>query len=736
MGKYPIKPAARMITTIGRDLIKDIPASIVELVKNSYDADAENVEIIFSKYLEGKDYRISIEISDDGHGMDFSTITNTWLVPATANKLHLKESRYKKRKLQGRKGIGRYAVAILGNYLQLETVHNNEKTIVYIDWNEFESKEYLEEVSVEVETEKVNQPNGTILRIIGEQNYFEVWSEKELNKLIKELRKLLSPFQGDATNDKFEINLITKDFIEDSSKFNNYSTIIEPLPIVGMFNYRLFGNISEEGIAKLFYENNSLKVSQIEEIEPFKIELKFEDEKYCGPIELDLRVFDLDIPSVDSLRQKLSHTSDITFTRREITNELKEIVGVGIYRGGFRIRPHGDKGFDWLGLDGRRVQNPSMRIGFNQMIGYISIQSEEVSNLEEKSARDGLKENPYYEGLIQQVIHSLMKLEERRFDFRRRLDQSKEKNIYQKMESLFDFSDFQNSINKSIDIKFDEVSKGKNQNEVKQEFIEEINKKIIDIQKEKEKEYEEIKQIIALYQGQATLGSITTTVLHEGRKHTSWFSNTLPRVVEWLNEYKEESSNELLIKSIDRLKKANDETNSLLELFDKLDPLTITKKGKVKKINIAQIIDHVENVFRNELISNSIRIIKEFEVDNIIWKGYENDIRIVFTNLVENSIYWLKRDIENKDRYIKFSVEYTGSSIEIDIIDNGPGIEKSFIENNTIFTPGFSAKESGTGLGLAISGEAIRRNNGSLIALYSDEGAHFRIELGGKEVEY
>lgn len=734
MGKFPIKPAARMITTIGKDLIKDIPASIVELVKNSYDADAENVEINFSKYIEGNEYRISIEISDDGHGMDSSTITNTWLVPATPNKVKLKESRDKKRVLQGKKGIGRYAVAILGNYLQLETIYNNEKTIAYINWDEFEEKEYLEDVLIEVETEKVNQPNGTILRIIGEQKYFEVWSEKELNKLIKELRKLLSPFQGDTSNDKFEIKLNTSNFI-DSDKFYNYSTIIEPLPIVGMYNYRLHGKITEQGIAYLNYENNSLKVSQFEVIDPFKIELDVDDEKYCGPIELDLRVFDLDTPSLESLRQKLTNNSDITFNRREITKELKEIVGVGIYRGGFRIRPHGDKGFDWLGLDSRRVQNPSMRIGFDQMIGFISIQSEEISNLEEKSARDGLKENPYYEGLIKQIISSLKKLEEKRFDFRRNLDKTKKKTIYQKMESLFDFSEFQNSISKSIDSKFEEVSRGKNKKEVKEEFFKEINKKLEDITKEKEKEYEEIKQIIALYQGQATLGSITTTVLHEGRKHTSWFSNTLPRVVEWLKEYKEESSLELLDDSIDRLNKADEETNSLLELFDKLDPLTITKKGRVKKINLSQIIEHVESVFRNDLNSNKIKVIKDFE-GNPIWDGYENDFRIVFTNLVENSIYWLKSDVENKARYIKFSTEYVDDFLTIDIVDNGPGIEKSFIENNTIFTPGFSAKESGTGLGLAISGEAIRRNKGNLKALYSEEGAHFRIELGGKEVEY
>ncbi|MEH6930620.1 hypothetical protein, partial [Priestia megaterium] len=314
--------------------------------------------------------------------------------------------------------------------------------------------------------------------------------------------------------------------------YNNYETIIEPLPIIEMYNYRLFGHITDQGIAHLNFENNSLDVKQEEVIDPFKVDLDPQKEKYCGEVNIDLRVFDLDTASLESLQQKLTKTVDLTFNRREVTSRLKELTGVGIYRGGFRIRPHGDKGFDWLALDSRRVQNPSMRIGVDQLIGFVSIQSEEASKLEEKSARDGLKENAYFEGLSKQVIAALKELEEKRYNFRRSMDQTKKKTIYQKMEDLFDFSTFQNEISKSIERKFDEVSKGKNKGEATEEFFKVFNKSLDEIKKEKEKEYEEIKQIIALYQGQATLGSITTVVLHEGRKHTSWFSNTLPRTLE------------------------------------------------------------------------------------------------------------------------------------------------------------------------------------------------------------
>ena len=42
-----IRPAGRHILTIGRDLIKDNQAAIIELVKNAYDADATKVDIFF-----------------------------------------------------------------------------------------------------------------------------------------------------------------------------------------------------------------------------------------------------------------------------------------------------------------------------------------------------------------------------------------------------------------------------------------------------------------------------------------------------------------------------------------------------------------------------------------------------------------------------------------------------------------------------------------------------------------
>jgi HSP90 family molecular chaperone len=118
-GTYKIRPAGRHILTIGRDLIQDCYAAVVELVKNAYDADSPEVNIIFQAKPDSSGY--SIIISDRGHGMSRDTVIHKWMVPSTRDKLDRRVSP-SGRIMQGRKGVGRYAASILGSDLLLETV--------------------------------------------------------------------------------------------------------------------------------------------------------------------------------------------------------------------------------------------------------------------------------------------------------------------------------------------------------------------------------------------------------------------------------------------------------------------------------------------------------------------------------------------------------------------------------------------------------------------------------------
>jgi len=84
---YSIRPSARLIKTIGEDLIGDANAALMELIKNSYDADASFVKIILEYKNENEEEVLSIKVIDNGHGMEFDTVINKWLVPATDDKL-------------------------------------------------------------------------------------------------------------------------------------------------------------------------------------------------------------------------------------------------------------------------------------------------------------------------------------------------------------------------------------------------------------------------------------------------------------------------------------------------------------------------------------------------------------------------------------------------------------------------------------------------------------------------
>ena len=93
---------------------------------------------------------------------------------------------------------------------------------------------------------------------------------------------------------------------------------------------------------------------------------------------------------------------------REARKLLDSISGVAIYREGFRVRPYGDSENDWLTLDAKRVQNPTMKIGRNQIAGIIMVDDEESSHLIERSSREGLEENGSFRRL-QSLIGSLLR---------------------------------------------------------------------------------------------------------------------------------------------------------------------------------------------------------------------------------------------------------------------------------------------------------------------------------------
>lgn len=84
MKKLQFKTNSRHISQLGRELVTDFVTALVELIKNSYDADAYGVKIILDKPNTPQS---RIVLIDTGTGMTQSDFENKWMVIGTNNKI-------------------------------------------------------------------------------------------------------------------------------------------------------------------------------------------------------------------------------------------------------------------------------------------------------------------------------------------------------------------------------------------------------------------------------------------------------------------------------------------------------------------------------------------------------------------------------------------------------------------------------------------------------------------------
>lgn len=125
---------------IGRELITDDFIAVFELVKNSFDANARNVEIVFNRLNSETP---SIVIKDDGEGMDENDLKSKWLFVAYSAKRLEQDYRDKiksGRVYAGAKGIGRFSCDRLGKSLKLITRKRGQDIcyVLDVDWSRFE----------------------------------------------------------------------------------------------------------------------------------------------------------------------------------------------------------------------------------------------------------------------------------------------------------------------------------------------------------------------------------------------------------------------------------------------------------------------------------------------------------------------------------------------------------------------------------------------------------------------
>ena len=315
-----LKPRARLIRTIGDKLISGPEAAIIELVKNAYDADSPSVEITI--YPPSLDDSGKITIRDFGHGMTYKNILNDWLEPATDTKTKNSLSKSGNRIVLGAKGVGRFASARLGKTISLTSVAKlddaYQKSSLKLDWGIFESNTYLDDIDIDIDKTELKSADNTGVTI-QITDLSTIWDKKKVQKLIRELRRLATPQTDQST--QFDIHLDLQHFTENNPEpynFNgqqlllesnstgdvveesqtNNETLITPYRISKESDYHLVGAFDPDGkftgtFTIVRGDNQPIQLNL--DAPPLEI-----GELSCGPIRVDLKLYDLEKDSANS----------------------------------------------------------------------------------------------------------------------------------------------------------------------------------------------------------------------------------------------------------------------------------------------------------------------------------------------------------------------------------------------------------------------------------------------------
>lgn len=662
-GSAPFKPRARLLVLLGEQLITNEIIAIVELVKNSYDADATQVEVILKDVTDIEEGRILIK--DNGTGMSIDTILNVWLEPGTEYRKRQREkgerSKKFKRPFLGEKGVGRFAAHKLGTLINVITRTEGDplETLVEVDWTRFEKDVYLDEVPIYWERRNprvfLGKGHGTQIEI---DKLRTTWTEEMALTLGQKLMALQSPFRERMG---FGINLKTPDFPSVSKKIRPIEEILENAI------YSLKGKVNEKGvlIGEYRFRYPALKLDRVN---PISEDIKGLGEAICGPFEVRCHVWDLDPTTLKE-----------TVTRRTYRDHIQPHTGIRLYRDGFRVWPFGELGDDWLGLDARRVNNPTKCLSNNQIIGIVEISAIENPHLRDKTDREGLIDNRYFQDFKSLVLSSLNILE-----IERRKDKKKVDLLHEKKA-------------KRIDITIEAIDNLREKTK-KRDHFELYRRDLNDIETAYRNEVTNTLEPLIVSAG---IGVAYMMPAHE-------LSMTVKDLEEIIRS---------LILDLRRVGVGGEIAEKpprMLELTgmmsDVAEGALELSRRKPETFTLRSTAEAAVYVKKPELRKENISI-KVLEKEKISLRGVKNLILASVLNLIDNSIYWLGKTAEDKKIQIIIDRDID-SSPRIIVSDNGLGIRREDL--SYLGEAFFTRKPYGTGLGLYITRKAMQANDGEL----------------------
>lgn len=447
--RFDINP--HIIRQLGAELISDQVTALMELIKNSYDADASYVKIEINTsdqcnipdlyYPEHNGY---ILIEDNGFGMDKETILKSWLIISYSNKRAVNGEKPKTphgRTPLGSKGLGRLSTQRLANCCEIYTKRTNTAPFhVGFKWSDFDEVERLGEVDVKFQETNFVGDSGTKMYLLDLIDS-DCWRGERLERLKGALCQMIAPYKElkpfniylSVNNEIIDIsqeigkleqlNICDINFNYSSGVMNvqmdiqirkligndyaSYQTLI--LPDNGKrFEEYLFND--KKGRGRSFRHSN--RGYWLESV--FSFDLKslysktdlYSDNNIEDPGDFFGRIQEFYLGVQD---KEGDWWNDLYKDFKEYKSFVQSQTGIKIYRNGFAVIPYGIDSNDWL-LLGQDQTGGSSYYGLRpgNVIGYVAIDEARNKGLIDKTDREGLIENAPYRNfykLIKTVVN-------------------------------------------------------------------------------------------------------------------------------------------------------------------------------------------------------------------------------------------------------------------------------------------------------------------------------------------
>lgn len=314
---------SQLLAELGERLIATPQTALGELIKNAYDADATRVNIWLSD-----DKPKTLNVQDNGNGMSEDEFRTAWMRIASSHKAEEERSRVFKRPLTGSKGVGRFAVRLLGDSLSLETSDGDEGLRAEFPWKEFEAGAGIESTPITYETEQDEVSKGTWLRIGGLRH---AWNHDMLAAVSGEVLQLQTPY---------------------------YVALRHTQRVRGEADFKVFfappgkEDEREDPTAEIFERaaitlHLEVKKREVEFVYSFRSGRKPEKYEYTlssnliGSLEADIRF----LPKRPGQFAGLEHHDG-----REAAAWVRKNGGIKVFDRGFRVPPYGGPDDDWVKL--------------------------------------------------------------------------------------------------------------------------------------------------------------------------------------------------------------------------------------------------------------------------------------------------------------------------------------------------------------------------------------------------